>query len=216
MLFRSTFSRLSFRLSIALPVFALIAVTGLVTAGDNYKPHYPVNPKNPVVFFDITIGDKPAGRIEMELFADTCPKTAENFRELSVGTKNKDGKALHFKGSSFHRVIPKFMCQGGDFTRGNGTGGESIYGDRFADETFAGKAGKHFGAGTLSMANAGPNTNGSQFFLCTAPTPWLDGKHVVFGQVVKGYDVVKAMEAVGSPSGQTSKKVTISDCGQVK
>jgi cyclophilin family peptidyl-prolyl cis-trans isomerase len=108
------------------------------------------------------------------------------------------------------------MCQGGDFTRGNGTGGESIYGAKFADETFQGKAGKHFGPGTLSMANAGPNTNGSQFFICTASTPHLDGKHVVFGQIISGYDVVKAMEAVGSRGGATSKKVTISDCGQIK
>jgi peptidylprolyl isomerase len=105
---------------------------------------------------------------------------------------------------------------GGDFTRGDGTGGESIYGSKFADETFEGKAGKHFGPGTLSMANAGPNTNGSQFFICTAATPHLDGKHVVFGQVVKGYDVIKAMEAVGSRSGKTSSKVTISDCGKVQ
>lgn len=216
MLNRSTFSPLSFRLLVVPPLFVLLAVVSMVAAGDNYKPHYPVNDKNPRVFFDIAIGDKPAGRVEMELFADTCPKTAENFRQLCVGTKNKEGKALHFKGSSFHRVIPNFMCQGGDFTRGDGTGGESIYGGRFDDETFQGKAGKHFGPGTLSMANAGRNTNGSQFFLCTAATPWLDGKHVVFGQVTKGYDVVKAMEAVGSQSGRTSKMVTISDCGQVK
>ncbi|MFO0799651.1 MAG: peptidylprolyl isomerase [Gemmataceae bacterium] len=182
---------------------------------DDYKPHHAVNPKNPVVFFDITIGDKAAGRIEMELFADTCPKTAENFLQLCVGTKNAAGKALAYKGSSFHRVIPDFMCQGGDFTTGDGRGGESIYGGRFDDETFKGKAGKHFGPGTLSMANAGPNTNGSQFFICTAATPHLDGRHVVFGQVVKGYDVIKKIEAVGSPSGRTSAKVTISDCGKV-
>ncbi|WP_390888679.1 peptidylprolyl isomerase [Frigoriglobus tundricola] len=185
-------------------------------AADEYKPFYDVNPKNPKVFFDITIDGKAAGRIEMELFADTCPKTAENFLQLCVGTKNAAGKALAFKGSSFHRVIPDFMCQGGDFTLGDGRGGESIYGGKFDDETFKGKAGKHFGPGTLSMANAGPNTNGSQFFLCTAATPHLDGKHVVFGQVVKGYDVVKKIEAVGSRSGKTSAKVTISDCGKVE
>lgn len=183
---------------------------------DDYKPFHAVNAKNPKVFFDITIDGKAAGRIEMELFADTCPKTAENFLQLCVGTKNKAGKELAFKGSSFHRVIPDFMCQGGDFTRGDGRGGESIYGGKFADETFAGKAGKHFGPGTLSMANAGPDTNGSQFFLCTAATPHLDGKHVVFGQVVKGYDVVRKIEAVGSASGKTSAKVTISDCGKVE
>ena len=212
---RSTLPMLSFGFFVLLPVLVLFAAAATVPAGD-YKPHHAVNAKNPRVFFDITIGDKQAGRVEMELFADACPKTAENFLQLCVGTKNKAGKTLHYKGSSFHRVIPDFMCQGGDFTRGDGTGGESIYGSKFADETFEGKAGKHFGPGTLSMANAGPNTNGSQFFICTAPTPHLDGKHVVFGQVVKGYDVVKAMEAVGSRSGKTSSKVTITDCGKVK
>src|SRR3954451_25424249 len=216
MLSRSTFSNLSVRLLVVPPLLVVSAVVSMVAAGDAYKPHYPVNPQDPIVFFDISIGDKPAGRIEMELFADTCPKTAENVRQLCVGAKNKEGKTLGYKGSSFHRIIPEFMCQGGDFTRGNGTGGESIYGDKFADETFQGKSGKHFGPGTLSMANAGPNTNGSQFFLCTAPTPWLDGKHVVFGQVVKGYDVLKKIEAVGARSGQTSAKATIRDCGKVE
>jgi len=206
---------LSFGLFLILPVVAMLAVSSAVVA-DDYKPHHAVGPKNPKVFFDMTIGDKAVGRIEMELFADTCPKTAENFLQLCVGTKSKSGAVLHFKGSSFHRVIPDFMCQGGDFTRGDGTGGESIYGGKFDDETFAGKAGKHFGPGTLSMANAGPNTNGSQFFICTAPTPHLDGKHVVFGQVVKGYDVIKKIEAVGARSGRTSEKVTISNCGKVE
>ncbi|CAI5535011.1 unnamed protein product [Closterium sp. Naga37s-1] len=169
---------------------------------------------NPRVFFDITIGGVPTGRIEMELYADVTPKTAENFRCLCTGEKGmgKSGKLLHFKGSSFHRVIPQFMCQGGDFTRGNGTGGESIYGAKFADENFIKK---HSGPGVLSMANAGPNTNGSQFFLCTEKTAWLDGKHVVFGQVVQGMDVVKKIEAVGSQSGATKKPVVIADCGQL-
>lgn len=169
---------------------------------------------NPRVFFDITIGGEEAGRIVMELYADTTPKTAENFRALCTGEKGigHSGKPLHFKGSKFHRVIPEFMCQGGDFTRGNGTGGESIYGDKFPDENFIKK---HHGPGVLSMANSGPNTNGSQFFLCTAATPWLDGKHVVFGHVVEGLDVVKAIEAVGSNSGKTSTRVVISDCGQL-
>jgi peptidylprolyl isomerase len=217
MLLRSNFwPHLSFGLFVVLPVFMLFATTAAVMA-DDYKPHHAVNPKNPQVFFEITIGDKVAGRVEIELFADTCPKTAENFLQLCVGTKSKStGATLHFKGSSFHRVIPNFMCQGGDFTRGNGTGGESIYGGKFDDETFEGKAGKHFGPGTLSMANAGPNTNGSQFFICTAETPHLDGKHVVFGQVVKGYDVIQKIEAVGSRNGKTSSKVVISDCGRVK
>lgn len=169
---------------------------------------------NPKVFFDITIGGTPAGRIVMELRADVAPKTAENFRALCTGEKGTgtSGKALHFKGSSFHRIIPEFMCQGGDFTRGNGTGGESIYGAKFADENFTLK---HTTPGLLSMANAGPNTNGSQFFLTTVPCPWLDGKHVVFGSVVEGMDVVEAMEQVGSRSGQTSAPVVIADCGEL-
>jgi len=168
----------------------------------------------PKVFFDMTIGGQPAGRIVMELRADVVPKTAENFRCLCTGEKGTgtSGKPLHFKGSSFHRVINNFMCQGGDFTRGNGTGGESIYGEKFADENFQLK---HTGPGILSMANAGPNTNGSQFFLCTVETAWLDGKHVVFGSVTEGMDVVKAIEAVGSQSGSTSKPVVIADCGQL-
>ncbi|HIK44115.1 MAG TPA: peptidylprolyl isomerase [Leptolyngbyaceae cyanobacterium M65_K2018_010] len=169
---------------------------------------------NPRVFFDITIGGVSAGRIVMELRADVAPKTAENFRALCTGEKGlgTSGKPLHFKGSAFHRIIPEFMCQGGDFTRGNGTGGESIYGAKFADENFTLK---HTGPGLLSMANAGPNTNGSQFFLTTVATPWLDGKHVVFGSVVEGLEVVSAMEQVGSSSGRTSQPVVIADCGQL-
>lgn len=150
----------------------------------------------------------------MELFADTVPKTAENFRALCTGEKGmgKSGKPLHFKGSIFHRVIPQFMLQGGDFTNANGTGGESIYGAKFTDENFIHK---HSGPGILSMANAGPNTNGSQFFVCTVPTPWLDGRHVVFGKVVEGLNVVKAVEGVGSESGRTSQRVVIANCGQL-
>lgn len=183
----------------------------------NFTAPFTPDPANPQVFFDINIGGAPAGRITFELFADTVPLTAENFRALCTGEKGigKSGKPLHFKGSGFHRIIQQFMCQGGDFTAGNGTGGESIYGEKFADESFAGKAGNHAGPGILSMANAGKNTNGSQFFICTIPTDWLNGKHVVFGQVIDGYDVVEQMEAVGSRSGATSKAVVIADCGQL-
>merc|ERR1712002_214943 len=163
---------------------------------------------NPQVYLDISIGGKPAGRIVMELFADQVPKTAENFRALCT----KD-KGFGFEGSIFHRIIPGFMCQGGDFTRGDGTGGKSIYGAKFADENFNLK---HTGPGDLSMANAGPNTNGSQFFITLAKTSWLDKKHVVFGKVTSGYaEVVQKMEAVGSQSGKTSDKVTITGCGQL-
>lgn len=167
------------------------------------------------VFFDVTIDGQKAGRIEMGLFGDVCPKTAENFRALCTGEKGvgKSGKAMHYKGTPFHRVIPGFMIQGGDFTKGDGTGGECIYGSKFADENFVYV---HDQPGLLSMANAGPNTNGSQFFITVAKTDWLDGKHVVFGRVINGMDVVKKVEAKGSPSGQPGASILIADCGELK
>jgi peptidylprolyl isomerase len=167
------------------------------------------------VFFEISIADKPAGRIEMDLWGNTTPKTAENFRALATGEKGKgkSGKPLHFKGSPVHRVIPGFMMQGGDFTAGNGTGGESIYGEKFPDENFHCK---HTEKGLLSMANAGPGTNGSQFFITFKETPWLDGRHVVFGKVTKGMDVVEKIEKLGSPSGKPSGAITVTNSGVVK
>ncbi len=164
----------------------------------------------PHCFFDMTAGGQPLGRIEFELYSDVVPKTAENFRALCTGEK---GGKLTYKGCPFHRIIPQFMLQGGDFTNRNGTGGVSIYGSKFADENFKLSFDK---VGLLAMANAGPNTNGSQFFITTVLTDWLNGHHVVFGEVVKGMDVVKAIEKLGSQSGKPKKEVLIADCGELK
>ncbi|KAH9962165.1 cyclophilin-like domain-containing protein [Russula dissimulans] len=159
------------------------------------------------VFFEVKADGRDLGRIEFELYDSVVPKTAKNFRELAT-----KAHGYGYEGSTFHRVIPGFMLQGGDFTKGNGTGGKSIYGEKFADENFNLK---HTVPGLLSMANAGPNTNGSQFFITTVKTSWLDGKHVVFGKVVSGFDVVQAVEALGSQSGTPQRKVVISKSGIV-
>ncbi|KAJ3299464.1 peptidyl-prolyl cis-trans isomerase cpr6 [Borealophlyctis nickersoniae] len=171
------------------------------------------NAANPRTYFDITIGGQPAGCIVFELFKDIVPRTAENFRALCTGElTSKAGVPLRYKGSMFHRVIKSFMIQGGDFTKGNGTGGESIYGEKFEDENFELK---HETPGLLSMANAGPNTNGSQFFITTVPTPHLDGKHVVFGKVLKGMNVVRRIERLPTTSDKPHEDVVIADCGEL-
>ena len=169
----------------------------------------------PQTFFDISIDGKSAGKIIFELFNDIVPKTAENFRALCTGEKGigKMGKPLHYKGSIFHRIIPNFMIQGGDFTHFRGIGGESIYGKKFDDESFDIP---HDKPGLLSMANSGKNTNGSQFFITTVPTPWLNGHHVVFGKVIDGMDIVKDIERCGTDAGYPTALCQITDCGMYK
>ncbi|GMM57763.1 peptidylprolyl isomerase [Maudiozyma humilis] len=159
------------------------------------------------VFLEPAVNGKSLGRIEFELYDEVVPKTAENFRALCTGEKG-----WGYKGVPFHRIIPGFMIQGGDTDLTNGFGGKSIYGSKFADESFAKK---HTKAGLLSMANSGPNTNGSQFFITTVPCPWLDGHHVVFGEVTKGMDIVKAVEAYGTQSGKPKAEIVVEDAGEI-
>jgi peptidylprolyl isomerase len=159
------------------------------------------------VFLDINNNGNTLGRLEIELYSRDLPKTCENFRSLCTGDK---AFKMHFKNIEFHRIVKGFMIQGGDITHGNGLGGKSIYGNTFADENFKYK---HDSAGVLSMANRGPNTNSSQFFITSVPTPWLDGKHVVFGRVTKGLDLVKKMDSYGSPNGTPTARLRIADCG---
>ena len=200
--------------SLSVALLSALVLFGTLALTQGKKPEKDLKEVTHKVYFDVEISGKPAGRIVMGLFGKTVPKTAENFRALCTGEKGvgKSGKPLHYKGSTFHRIIPSFMLQGGDFTLGDGRGGESIYGEKFADENFKIK---HTGPGLLSMANAGQDTNGSQFFITTVTTSWLDGRHVVFGKVLSGMDVVYKVEAEGNQSGSPKSKVVIADSGEL-
>merc|ERR1712070_789094 len=199
------------KMKLSLLLVAVLCVLSVLAQAEADKKGPKITNK---VYFDIEIDGKLEGRVVFGLYGGTVPKTVENFRALCTGEKGvgSKGKPLHYKGSSFHRVIPQFMAQGGDFTHGTGVGGESIYGDKFADENFKLKHEKPF---LPSMANAGPNTNGSQFFITFVKTPWLDGRHTVFGEVLEGQDLVKELEKIGSQSGATSKTATIADSGEL-
>jgi peptidylprolyl isomerase len=202
---------------------------GVAHAKRPYLPAYPTVENNSIVFLDFETsaaaswfggggGPKPLGRVEIELFDDTVPITARNFRSLCKGDMglSPSGKKLHYKNSVVHRCIPGFMVQFGDIDGLSGRGGCSIYGMRFKDESFKGKAGRHLSPGMLSMANCGPHTNGSQAFITFDAAPHLDGRHVVFGQVLKGFDVVEELERLGSPSGAPSGKIIIKDSGVIR
>lgn len=173
-----------------------------------------IETNNPIVFFDISIGGQPVGRIKMELFSDIVPKTCENFRQLCTGEyRSKDNIPLGYKNCPFHRIIKDFMVQGGDFTENDGTGSDSIYGSTFDDESFALR---HSGPGLLSMANSGPNTNGSQFFITCSKCDFLDGKHVVFGRIIDGLLVLRKIENVPTgPNNRPKLPVIISECGEM-
>lgn len=189
------------------------ALEGQVQARKKLPNHDTITDK---VFLDIGIDDQPIGRIVIGLYGYVNPRTTENFRALCAcdrGVGKVYGKPLCYKGSVFHRIIPDFMVQGGDITHGNGVGGESIYGEMFPDENFALT---HHKPGILSMANGGPNSNGSQFFITTVKAPWLDGRHTVFGEVVEGMDVLKQVESAGSTTGRPFRKVVILDSGKLE